>query len=138
MKERAAALALAVNRAGREAIVSGQTIALGIRDGQPIFQRRRAGKWMDEPALLPLSQGADGNRLEVSGAVNSPRSGFPAASADDQVQRVAWFSPLGEATPVELLVIGEDGSAAVRVETNGRARVLDSREETSDVRSLGR
>ncbi len=116
-----------LTRAAREAIVSGEPLALAVRDGRYRFERYRGGYWSPAGAVAGgAGSGAGAVTVEVfregedrlQARRDSSRTGQP----DDSFERKLVFSPVGDATPVEIYVTDGVYRRGLAVSSNGEIR----------------
>jgi len=132
-----------LNRAAREAIVSGEPVALAVEGSAYRFERYRAGHWSPTGGVAgtPGTSAPGGLVLEVLAEEEGRPAGARAASARREAQRRSQagrsrsgpgsqagferrlvFSPVGEATPVRILVTDGTHQSAIAVSANGDIR----------------
>lgn len=126
---RADALQRDLNRAAREAIVSGEPVALAVRGGQYRFERYRAGYWSPAGGVAgPQAAAASGLVLDIVAAGEprrkrvreaTPRTRTGASAALPDFERKLVFSPVGDATPVTILLTDGADRAGITVSANG-------------------
>ena len=131
----ARALTLALHRAARESIISGQPVSWALNgSGRSRFERYVAGQWqvMSAPGagLEPLRNAPSidlGVEYPEGGLRPRPpeerKTGVPApgaATEESAYVRQVVFSPVGEATPADIFVRSGEGEYGVRVSGDGK------------------
>ncbi len=123
----ASALSLALHRAGREAIVSGEPVAFALR-GSSLhrFERYSGGGWqvmgagsgqLDENAAIHVSVlHAEGARKTAR--ARGERKSAPARAAPEYARQLI-FAPTGEATPAIITIRGPRGEYRVSIDASG-------------------
>ncbi|MCI4645403.1 MAG: GspH/FimT family pseudopilin [Hyphomonadaceae bacterium] len=134
------ALALKLNQAGRESILTGEPVALAMAGEESFrFERYRDGEWSTEDLRhLALQTRDTASGVSVSIAHQSASLRPVAASTGregddtpgDQFHRQVVFSPLGEATPAEIRL--QDGAEEAVI------RITESGEVSFDILAEGR
>ncbi|MEM7767123.1 MAG: GspH/FimT family pseudopilin [Pseudomonadota bacterium] len=113
-----------LTRAAREAIVSGEPVALATRGGSYRFERYRAGYWSPAGEVV-RARGTAGPSivLDVLRDGETRRRAAPTAEsareAAAQFQRQIVFDPVGGATPARIIITGDRYRQAITVSANG-------------------
>ena len=114
-----------LQRAGREAIVSGHPIALSVSGSTYRFERYQRGDWL--PVSSPISAAPNAREpivLEVLREDDASKAASNDAS-ETVFERKLVFSPVGDVTPATLILSGNRERVGLYVSADGSVRRFD-------------
>jgi len=121
-----------LKRASREAIVSGEPVALAVRGGQYRFERYRGGFWTpagvrnradlnSEPIVISVSRTDETRSRARARTDDRERNETPA-----DFERSLVFSPVGDVTPAQIIVTGGVHRIGIDISVSGEIARFDA------------